>query len=290
VPLSDAVDGFRLAYDDHPGGDGAAVVLLHGWPGDRHDYRDVVPLLTSRCRVVVPDLRGFGETGTVDGAEPAAHGADGQARSVLALVEALGLGPVVLVGYDVGSRVAQAAARSRPDLVRALVVSPPLPGVGERVLTADAQREFWYQYFHRLPLSEQLLDGSPQAVRIYLDHFWSHWSGPDYTPEPAELDRLAQVYGRPGAFTASINWYRRGSGTVAISLQERAPAPADRIAVPTTVLWQEHDPLFPPEWSDRLHDWFADVDVRRVDGVGHFIPREAPTTVAEAVLERVDPS
>jgi pimeloyl-ACP methyl ester carboxylesterase len=289
VPLSDAVDGFRLAYDDHPAddhptGDGA-VVLLHGWPGDRHDYRDVVPLLTSRCRVVVPDLRGFGETGTVDGAEATAHGADAQARSVLALVEALGLGPVVLTGYDVGSRVALAAAQGQPDLVRALVLSPPLPGAGERVLTPDAQREFWYQYFHRLPLAEKLVDASPDAARAYLEHFWSHWSGPDYVPEAAELDRLAQVYGRPGAFTASINWYRGGSGTVAKSLEERPPA--HRIAVPTTVLWQEHDPLFPPAWSDRLMEWFADVDVRPVGGVGHFIPLEAPSTVAAAILERV---
>ena len=288
MPLSDAVDGFRLAYDDHPGNDAAAVVLLHGWPGDRHDYRDVVPLLTGRCRVVVPDLRGFGETGTVDGAEPPAHGADGQARSVLGLVEELGLGPVVFAGYDVGSRVALAAAQARPDLARALVLSPPLPGTGERVLAPAAQREFWYQYFHRLPLAETLVDGSPDAARAYLEHFWSHWSGPDYVPEAADLDRLAQVYGRPGAFTASINWYRGGAGTVAKALEERPPA--DRIATPTTVLWQEHDPLFPPAWSDRLTEWFADVDVRAVDGVGHFIPREAPATVAEAVLERVGPS
>lgn len=288
MPLSDAVDGFRLVYDDHPGGDGAAVVLLHGWPGDRHDYRDVVPLVTSRSRVVVPDLRGFGETGTVDGAEPAAHGADGQARSVLALVEALGLGPVVLVGYDVGSRVALAMTQAKPDAVRGLVLSPPLPGAGERVLAPAAQREFWYQYFHRLPLAEKLVDGSPAAARAYLDHFWSHWSGPDYVPEPAELDRLAQVYGRPGAFTASINWYRGGAGTVTKALEERPPA--ERIAMPTTVLWQEHDPLFPPEWSDRLTEWFSDVDVRRVDGVGHFIPREAPSTLAEAILGRVGPS
>ena len=287
MPLSDAVDGFRLAYDDHDAraADAAAVVLLHGWPGDRHDYRDVVPLLTDRCRVLVPDLRGFGETGTVASAPPAAHNADAQARSVLALVEALGLGPVVLAGYDVGSRVAQAAAQARPDLVKALVVSPPLPGAGERVLTPDAQREFWYQSFHQLPLAERLVDGSPDAARAYLDHFWSHWSGPDYVPEPAELDRLAQVYGRPGAFTASINWYRGGAGTVAKALDERPPA--DPITAPTTVLWQEHDPLFPREWSDRLGEWFADVEVRPVDGVGHFIPLEAPSTLAAAILERV---
>jgi pimeloyl-ACP methyl ester carboxylesterase len=284
MPLSDTVDGFRLAYDDHPGAAGP-VVLLHGWPGDRHDWRDVVPLLAGRCRVVVPDLRGFGESESSPAAAATAFGGDGQARSVLTLVEQLGAGPAVLVGYDVGSRTARTAAVARPDLVRALVLAPPLPGAGERVLTPAAQREFWYQAFHQLPLAERLIDGSRPAVRAYLEHFWTHWSGPDYVPDPAELDRLADAYARPGAFTASINWYRAGAGTVAMALQEKVPD--DRIAVPTTVLWPEHDPLFPREWSDRVGEFFADAQVRPIDGVGHFTPLEAPEAFAAAVLDRL---
>ena len=124
-------------------------------------------------------------------------------------------------------------------------------------------------------------------MRAYLEHFWTHWSGPGYVPDAAELDRLADAYARPGAFTASINWYRAGAGTVAMAMQEKAPAPDDRIAAPTTVLWPEHDPLFPREWSDRVDDWFADAQMRLLDGVGHFTPLEAPEAFAAAVLERV---
>jgi pimeloyl-ACP methyl ester carboxylesterase len=287
---SDAVDGFRLAFDDHPldgSAEAAAVVLLHGWPGDRRDFRDVVPLLAGRCRVVVPDLRGFGESDMPDGTAAVDYAAAAQARSVLGLIDKLRLGPAVIAGYDIGSRIAQAAARERPDLVRALVVSPPLPGAGDRVLSPDAQREYWYQAFHRIGLAEQLLDGNRAAVRSYLEHFWSHWSGPGYVPDGAELDRLADAYGRPGAFVASINWYRSGSGTVAMSLAEQPPAPSERIAVPTTVLWQEHDPLFPRAWSDRLDDHFADVQVQPLDGVGHFTPLEAPRELADAILRRI---
>jgi pimeloyl-ACP methyl ester carboxylesterase len=274
--ISSPVEGFRLAYDDHAG-TGGAVVLLHGWPGDRNDHRELVARLSGRHRIVVPDLRGFGESPAPAGAAPADFAAAAQARSVLVLVEELGIGPAVLAGYDIGSRIAQAAARARPDLVRALVVSPPLPGVGERVLTPDAHREFWYQAFHGLDLAEQLLDGSRSAVRAYLAHFWSHWSGPGFEPDPAELDRLADAYARPGAFVASINWYRAGSGAIARSLAEQVPAPEDRIAVPTTVLWPEHDPLFPRAWSDRLEQFFSDVELRPLDGVGHFAPLESAT-------------
>jgi len=129
----------------------------------------------------------------------------------------------------------------------------------------------------------ELIDGRPDAVRAYLRHFWSHWSGPDYVLSPDHLDHLVSVYGPPGAFTASIAWYRAGAGSVAASLAERVPDPGRRIAVPTTVLWPSHDPLFPREWSDRIEDFFAAAVLRRLDGVGHFAPLECPRDFAAAI-------
>ena len=122
-------------------------------------------------------------------------------------------------------------------------------------------------------------------MRDYLAHFWSHWSGPDFTLDPADLEHLVSVYGPPGAFTASINWYRAGAGTAAVALTEVAPEPGDRIGVPTAVLWPEHDPLFPREWGDRLDEFFADVTVTDMPGTGHFSPLEAPEAFAAAIRE-----
>jgi pimeloyl-ACP methyl ester carboxylesterase len=276
-----AVDGFRLAYER--AGQGPAVLLLHGWPGDRADYREVAPLLTGVADVIVPDLRGFGESDK-HAAEPAdQYSAAAQARSVIGLIGELGLGRPVLAGYDIGSRIAQAVARDRPDLVSALVLGPPLPGIGDRILNPRAQREFWYQGFHQLELAAQLVDGRPDAVRAYLRHFWTHWSGPGYDPAEADIDHLVSVYAPRGAFAASIAWYRAGAGSVAVSVAERTPDPGRRTAAPTTVLWPSHDPLFPREWSDRLDDYFADVRLVPLDGAGHFIPVERPRELAAAV-------
>ncbi|TCC41323.1 alpha/beta fold hydrolase [Kribbella speibonae] len=275
MELSAEVDGFRLAYDRD--GEGPAVVLLHGWPGDRTDHRLLAPLLVERgCEVVVPDLRGFGESDSLS-TDPKQYGVDAQAKSVVALVEELGLERPVLAGYDVGSRIAQGIARTRPDLIEGLVVAPPLPGIGKRVFSEQAQAEFWYQAFHRLPVIEELIDGNPVAVRSYLRHFWTHWSGP-------ELDHLVEVYSAPGAFTASIQWYRAGAGSVAVSAAETAPPSYDRIAVPTVVLWPEFDPLFPRAWSDRVDDFFSDVRLRHVDGAGHYAPLEYPEILAEEIV------
>ena len=126
------VDGFSLAYER--AGSGPPVVLLHGWPGDHTDHEEVVPLLTGDFDVVVPDLRGFGESDKHLEPPAEAYSAVAQARSVVGLIDELGLEPPVIAGYDIGSRIAQAIARDTPEKVRALVVSPPLPGVGQRIL------------------------------------------------------------------------------------------------------------------------------------------------------------
>jgi pimeloyl-ACP methyl ester carboxylesterase len=281
MPTSAPVDGFRLAYER--AGAGPPVVLLHGWPGDRTDYESLGPLLTDSADVVIPDLRGFGRSDKHLQPPAEAYSAAAQARSVHGPIGELGLERPVLAGCDIGSRIAQTVARSAPAAVRALVVSPPLPGTGERVLTADAMREFWYQAFHQLSLVEEVLDGDPAAVRAYLMHFWRHWSGPAFEPTAARLDHLVDVYGAPGAMTASVGWYRAGSGGVASALAEVAPEPDARIHTPTTVLWQEHDPLFPRAWSDRLDRFFSDFELRLLDGVGHFTPLEAPQAFAAAI-------
>jgi pimeloyl-ACP methyl ester carboxylesterase len=285
MKLSSPIDGFRLAYDR--AGSGPPVILLHGWPGDRTDYRDLMPLLAGSATVVVPDLRGFGHSDKHVVEPEAAYSGAAQARSVVGLIEELGLGSAVLAGYDVGSFVAQTVATTRPDLVRALVVSPPLPGAGKRVLSSEATREFWYPPFHRLDLAKQLIDGKPKAIRAYLRHFWSHWSGPDYEVDESRLDHLVGVYSPPGAFTASVGWYHTSSSPDAAYVAETAPERAGRLSTPTTVLWQEFDPIFPTQWSDRLDEFFADVSLEMLDGVGHFTPMEAPDRFASAIKQRI---
>jgi pimeloyl-ACP methyl ester carboxylesterase len=239
------------------------IVLLHGWPGDPGDWRAVAPQFDD---VVVPELLWHDDVSAAT-----------LARRVADLIDE----PAVVGGYDVGSRVAQALARTAPDKVRGLVLAPPLPGAGDRVLTPEAQREFWYQAFHRLELAEQLIDGDRGAVRAYLRHFWTHWSGPGFELDAAHLERLTDRYAEPGAFTRSIAWYRAGSGAVAMSLAETVPE--QPIAQPTTILWPEHDPLFPRAWADRLHEFFADFTLIDLPGAGHFSPLEAPAAWAASI-------
>lgn len=284
---SSPVDGFSLAYTDTgrptSGDHNRTAILLHGWPGDSTDYRRVIPLLRHSFRIIAPDLRGFGESDRHLLNPDIHYSPTAQARSIAGLIDELGLQHPVIAGYDVGSRIAQTLAREHPTSVGGLALSPPLPGSGARVLDEQIVPELWYMYFHRSPLSVALLDGQRDKIHTYLRYFWQHSSGPEFTVDGAEFESLIDGYARPGAFEAATNLYRVGNGYIASATTEQAPHPMDRITVPTHVLWQELDPLFPRAWSDRLGEFFADITVHHVDGVGHFTPLEAPADFASIV-------
>ena len=224
------VDGFRLAFDRFGKKGAPPVVLLHGWPGNRHDYRRVVPILGDVADVIVPDLRGFGGSDKHAVAVRHFYSATAQASSVVGLIKELGLSDVVLAGYDVGSRVAQSVARMHPDLVAgAGALSPATRRRRSRPHRAGSRASSGTRYSTSCRSPAQLIDGNPDAVREYLRHFWSHWSGPNFTLSEDDLDRLVADYALPGAFTSSIAWYRAGAGMIAQSLTELPPERAIKI-------------------------------------------------------------
>ena len=77
---------------------------------------------------------------------------------------------------------------------------------------------------------------------------------------------------------------------IAQSLTELPPDRAIKIHAPTDVLWPQHDPLFPREWSDQLQNYFIDPHLHLADGAGHFTPLECPDQFAELILVRARPS
>jgi pimeloyl-ACP methyl ester carboxylesterase len=267
-------------------GNGVPVVCLHGWPGAAADYRALLPLLERDAQVVVPDLLGFGASFRAeDVGRPASDfGRDAQGDAVLELMDHLGFDDAVLVGYDVGGTTATHLARTRPDRVRALVLGNAIhPGAAAAALDDDHRAEFWYQDFHRLALAPDLVDGSSEAVRTYLEHFWSHWGHRRIATDGVTEDLVA-AYARPGAFTASLNWYRSGSATLATALALRSADPPAPVTVPATVLWGDRDPLFPPRLAEGLDRAFTDLrGVHHLEDVGHFVPLEAANEVAAAV-------
>ena len=108
------VNGVQLAYERR--GQGTPLVLLHGFPLDHHLWDEVVPFMEDTFDVILPDLRGFGESTTVD----SAYDMDDYASDIAGLLDALGIRQAAVVGHSMGGYVALAFARLYPDRVRGL--------------------------------------------------------------------------------------------------------------------------------------------------------------------------
>jgi pimeloyl-ACP methyl ester carboxylesterase len=255
------------------------VVLLHGWPGLPSDYDEVVRHLDRSARVIVPDLLGFG-SGYLGPVQTADATAEAHAERLLRELDSRGVDRgVVIAGYDIGSRIAQAALRRDPTRFDGAVLTPAYPGIGDRAASPDLAPVFWYQHFHRSPIAAQLIDGDVDAVRQYTGYIWQSWRAHTSAAAPPNRDDVVAAYVRPGAFGASLEWYsaNRGYGSDVRSIPQ-----------PTTMLWPDSDPLFPLEWADELPNHFDDVRLEIVQDCGHFLPIERPDAVASALRRHLE--
>ena len=122
------VNGIQLAYERR--GKGTPLVLLHGFPLDHHLWDAVLPLLEDSFDLILPDLRGFGESSTVD----SFYAMEDYASDIAGLLDGLGIRKAAIAGHSMGGYVALAFARLFPERVRglALVSSQVLADAPER--------------------------------------------------------------------------------------------------------------------------------------------------------------
>jgi len=279
---SSPTDGYRLAYRKN--GSGRPVVMVHGSPGDGHEYDKLAHIVSSRAMTVVPDLRGFGQSDKHPENGSNAYSRDGQVKAVAALLDELEIQDAILVGYDIGGFTVQGLARDRPDLVAAVVLAPPIPGVGKRILDVTPVNEFWHATFFRTQLVEQVFDGNRQAIRALLRIHLDGWSGRHKVTDEL-LDHLVDTVSAPGAFTASICWFRHfESNPISDYAAETVPAVNERFDKPASILWPECDPLFPTAWADQIGRFLSNYSLKFTPGVGHFSPTEAPQLFAAEIL------
>ena len=180
--------------------DGAPVVLLHGWPDSARVWRHQVPALASAgFRVIAPDLRGFGGSDRPEGT--AAYRAKLLCGDVVGILDALGVERAALVGHDWGSALSWVLASVfAPDRVERLAVLAA--GHPEAVRNAGPrQRQLsWYVLLFQFEgVAERWLTMDDWA------HFRETVGGTEGYPD---VDAAIADLARPGALTASLEWYR----------------------------------------------------------------------------------
>lgn len=259
-------------------GKGPPLLLLHGWPEFWLTWEPVMRRLADRHTLIAPDLRGYG-----DSDKPAGPFApDGHATDMLALLDALGIGKVGVVGHDVGGAAMQPLARRVPERLAGLFFFDFVyPGIGARMGAPDRLNLIWYQSFHQMEMAPALVGATRDTCRIYITHFLRNLA---YRKDAFDdvLEIFVDNFLTPGNLAGGFAHYRGAhAGRIQVMKGEAPPLPP--ISVPTCIRWAEHDPLFPYSWTDRLGETFAELDLALFPGVGHFPHREDPDRAAAEV-------
>jgi pimeloyl-ACP methyl ester carboxylesterase len=260
------INGVELHVDDH--GRGTPVLLLHGWPDSSFLWRNQIPALTAAgFRAIAPDLRGFGASDKPQ--EVAAYAFPVVLADVLGILDGLGIGRAHVVGHDWGAALAWNLAMGAPERVdRLVVLSVGHPAAPRSI---EQRERAWYQLFFQF-------EGVAEAWLRHDD--WRLFR--ELLRGDGDLERYLEDLSRPGALTASLNWYRA-------NLAPRPPGPAPEpppVKAPTLGIWSSGDRYLT---EDRMiaSERFVEGAWRyeRIEGASHWIPLDAPDRLNALLLE-----
>jgi pimeloyl-ACP methyl ester carboxylesterase len=248
------------------------VLLIHGWPDSGLLWRHQIPVLVEAgFRVIVPDLRGFGRSDRPADVEE--YRISHPTADIIAVLDAYQISSAHVIGHDFGAAVAWQLAMFHPDRVRTMAVlsvaHPRAP------ITLHQAEMGWYQLFFQF---EGIAEETIQAN----DWAWLRW----FTRNHGDLDQAIVDLSRPGALTASLNWYRA-------NLAPRRPGPVPDlppVTAPTMGIWSTDDHHLDGERMKLSGDlvsgpWRHEV----IPYASHWIPLDAPETVNELLLDWLSP-
>ena len=272
------IDVGDLTFDVRADGpdDGRPVLLLHGFPETSLSWASVTPLLAEAgLRTYAPDQLGYSpgaRPGEVD-----AYSMPALAQVTADLMTALDVPRADVVGHDWGANVAWTLAAWHSDRVRSLTaVSVPHPAaytVAYRVDPEQKERSAYIRLFWQAGKAEDvLLEDDARRLRRML-----HGDGENGVPAEA-IDEYVAVLSAPGALTAALNWYRAMSSDIRV----------DPVEVPTTYVWSDGDVAIGRTAAEACAQ-FVTGDYRFVElpGITHWIPEQAPSDLAAAILDRI---
>ena len=251
------------------------IVLLHGFPEFWYSWRNQIPILARKWRVVAPDLRGFNLSAKPEGVEQ--YAVKKIVADVAGLILALGDEPVVLVGHDWGGAVSWPVAAYHAPLVRKLIIlNGPHPSTYTREILHNPAQRLAAQYILKLrdPRAEALLSE---------DNFRRLRRMTGVAEEHAA--KYIEAWSQPGALTASLNYYRamRVPPPLPDEVVGVVKLPELPVAVPALVIWGEKDEAVLASNLDGLEEYVPKLTVRRIAHATHWVHQEAVEEVNEVI-------
>jgi pimeloyl-ACP methyl ester carboxylesterase len=277
LPGADGV-GLNVAH----GGEGTPVVLLHGFPQTHLMWRDVARDLAAEHHVVVPDLRGYGESDKPAENGPATYSKRTMARDVVHLMRALGHTRFAVVGHDRGALVAVRAGLDHGDTITHLGILDVLPTMDTwDVLHGVDAKIAWHLY-----LMAQPKDLPERMIAAVADEFFASFldawdpDGRSFTPEI----RQHYIDASRRAVPSIVADYRATAG-IDLEMDRAYRAAGKQLTMPVGVISQDWGSQLGFDATEIWGAWAPDLSYDPIDA-GHFMAEEAPAAVT-AFLRRL---
>jgi haloacetate dehalogenase len=282
-----AIDGIRIHARTGGRPDGPPLVLLHGFPQTHVLWHRVAMQLADSFFLVLPDLRGYGDSAKLPGTPDHAQASKrAMAADVVGLMRKLGHASFFLCGHDRGARVSHRLALDHPQAVRRLMLLDIAPTLDMYAKTDFDFARAYYHWFHLIqpaPIPERMIGGDPIA---YLHAKIGGWgSGGLAHFEPRALAEYERCFTTEGTIHALCEDYR-ASASIDLEHDRAARAAGQKIRCDLTVWCGERGVVH--RQFDPLALWRAQcsgtVDYRAVPS-GHYIPEELPAETAAALRD-----
>lgn len=250
-------------------GKGEPLLLLPGWPQTWWEFHKIMPALARRYRVIAVNLPGIG------GSQPTAGDKKTIAAAIHGLVQALGLGPVHVVGHDIGAMVAFSFAANHPAATKTVtIMDVPHPDeslFGVPLVVPPGQvHPWWFAFNAAQGLPERLLAG---RFRLMVDYLCELLLVDQSAIDERDKAIYAAAYSSPAAIRAGNSWYQTLTQDIE---DQKAYGP---ITVPMLGIASLASPYLEPTLMAKG----TDVRVVTMPTSGHFLPEEQPDAVVAAI-------
>ncbi|HSM72792.1 MAG TPA: alpha/beta hydrolase [Anaerolineales bacterium] len=245
------VNGIELAYTRQ--GEGTPLVLLHGFPLDHHAWDEIAPLLENTFDLIIPDLRGFGDSTTVD----SVYTMDDLASDIAGLLDQLGIEKSALAGHSMGGYVALAFARLYPERVRGL-------GLVSTQALADAPDRKEGRYKTAADVAENGIGGVVDAMTT------------KFTSDVGlqEFSRNSMEAQQPAAYIGALK---------AMAERQDSTALLESLEYPVVIIHGNEDALIPIDRAHEMKEAIPHAHFVEVEAAGHIPMLEAVKQTAEGL-------
>lgn len=263
------------------GGEGPPLLLLHGFPLTHAHWHAIAPLLESNFTLVIPDLRGYGDSiGPKPDVNHNNYSKRTMANDMIAVMTGFGFNQFRVAGHDRGARVAYRLTLDHPERVSHLASIDTVPtlDVWEAMdMNASIDAFHWSFLAQPAPVPEKMIGADPD---FFLLHLLERWVGNATPLSDFAIAEYTLHFRKASVIEAMVEDYRAGA-TVDLQHDQQDRAAKKRIDCPVFVPWGNQYTLTSPlstwqRWAHNIQELSMDC--------GHFVAEEAPEQCAHALI------